>query len=580
MAFRIESDPGALLARLQPQVPNPDEMEANALKLQQMRNEASLFPLKQQEAGLQIQTEQMNLEERKRQLDELKAYQGIMGKYAGDYEKARPELSQVMRPKTLADIDNVYLNRAKTVSDINEKNAQASKIAREAQEALQEEYGGLAEHVIGSENPYATMDAGLVLMERNHPEKAQQIEAVRQQFAQNPDDALRLAEGLRTPKSRAASQELASKKAQQDKEAADTALTKAQTPGAQAKSDIEVQQANALKTMNDQNWSDYINRVIEDHNSPLYRRTVQMVDFYRKQGNLKAADDAVKAAGEQLGKTESAVATAKATLPTRIEIAAATAGARAQAGMDAAGLNEDDFKRAGEEWKRTGVMPALGRDSATRGKIVHYGNEWARDNGLTAADTVMMQAAYKGDVESLKKFQAQRDQIVSFEQTAQKNLDLFLNQASKIVDSGVPWINRPLRTLGAGLGSTDLAAVNAARQIANNEIAKVTSGGGLSGVLSDSARHEVQDYNPKEATFKQTVAVANILKQDMANRHGSMDATLADIRSRIGGQSGGGGRGNAGGGGHVIEIGGKHYRYNGTGATNDLKNYTEIPNVR
>lgn len=32
-----------------------------------------------------------------------------------------------------------------------------------------------------------------------------------------------------------------------------------------------------------------------------------------------------------------------------------------------------------------------------------------------------------------------------------------------------------------------------------------------------------------------------------------------------------------GGGGHVIEIGGKHYRYKGTGDTADLKNYTEIP---
>jgi hypothetical protein len=295
---------------------------------------------------------------------------------------------------------------------------------------------------------------------------------------------------------------------------------------------IKAAEANALKGMNDQDWQGYIDRVVEDHNSPLYRRTTQLVDLYRRQGKFKAADDAVKAAGEQLGKTESAVATAKATAPIKIDVAAATMGARA----DAAGLTEDDYRRAGEQYMRTGVMPAVGRDSVSRGRIVSAGNQWARDNGLSPSDVITMQAAYAGDRESLKKFQTQRDQIVSFEQTAQKNLDLFLNLASKIPDTGVPWLNKPLRDLNQGLiGSENMAAVNAARQIANNEIAKVTSGGGLSGVLSDSARHEVERYNPANATFSQTKAVAQILKQDMANRHGSMDATLSDIKSRIGG---------------------------------------------
>ena len=231
-------------------------------------------------------------------------------------------------------------------------------------------------------------------------------------------------------------------------------------------------------------------------------------------------------------RTDQAVAAAKATAPIKIYTAAGEAAARA----DAAGLTDDDYARAGEQYMRTGVMPSLGRDSVTRGKVVRAGNEWARDNGLSPSDVVTMQAAYAGDKDSLKKFQSQRDQIVSFEQTAQKNLDLFLNAAAKIPDTGVPWVNKPLRELNANaIGSENMAAVNAARQVANNEIAKVTSGGGLSGVLSDSARHEVESYNPASATFAQTKAVAQVLKQDMANRHGSMDATLSDIKSRIGG---------------------------------------------
>jgi hypothetical protein len=235
-------------------------------------------------------------------------------------------------------------------------------------------------------------------------------------------------------------------------------------------------------------------------------------------------------------RTDQAVATARAVAPIKIDVAGQVAAATAGARADAAGLTDDDYSRAGEQYIRTGVMPAVGRDSLTRGRIVKAGNQFARDNGLSPSDVITMQAAYAGDKDSLKKFQAQRDQIVSFEQTAQKNLDLFLGLASKIPDTGVPWLNTPIRKLDSSIvGSENMAAVNAARQIANNEIAKVTSGGGLSGVLSDSARHEVEGYNPQNATFAQTKAVANILKQDMANRHGSMDATLSDIKARIGG---------------------------------------------
>ena len=135
----------------------------------------------------------------------------------------------------------------------------------------------------------------------------------------------------------------------------------------------------------------------------------------------------------------------------------------------------------------------------------------------------------------MAQFQTQRDAIVSFENTAQKNIDTFLQLAEKIPDTGIPWLNKPLRELDEKLvGSTYMAAVNAARQVANNEIAKVTAGGGLGGVLSDSARHEVDRFNPKEATLAQYKRIVTVLKADMAARHEAMDNSLAEIRGRIG----------------------------------------------
>lgn len=533
MAFRIEPgvDPGAILAQLQMPA-DPSVATANALKLRQAQQEQELFPLKKRSAELELQSQEMANRERQIDLQETGIWQQAMAKYGGDFEAARPELAAQLRPKTLAAVDNIYLNHSDKLADIGKKKAESAKISNELSNDEREAFGGIAADVRAANYNPTAMDAALTMLERTHPEYRQHIEALRSQFAENPADIQRLVDGMVTPKARQTQQEVASKQAQQAADEANTALRKAETPGAEAKSAIEVQQANALKSMNDQNWADYIDRVIEDHASPLYRRTMQMVDFYRRQGNLKAADDAVKAAGEQLGRTESAVATAKATAPIKIDVAAATAGARA----DMAGLTDDDYKRAGEQYARTGVMPAMGRDSVTRGKIVHFGNEWARGEGLSTKDIVTMQAAYSGDKESLKKFQTQRDQIVSFEQTARKNLDLMVEAGKKLADSGSRILNRPLRSINRNLLSTDeQAAFDAAQLIARNEVAKVTSGGGLSGVVSDTARREMEQAMGQDPTISNMIAVANILKKDMQNRHESMDATLSDIRARIGG---------------------------------------------
>jgi len=226
---------------------------------------------------------------------------------------------------------------------------------------------------------------------------------------------------------------------------------------------------------------------------------------------------------------------AKKTLAT---LTAQTIAGRPQVNVSGPGMaTEDDYKAEGAIYARTGIMPSLGTGSgAGRSKILHYAHAWAREKGLKPDELVSMRAAYAGDKASLLAFTKQFDQIKSFEQTASKNLDLFLSLAEKIPDTGVPWLNIPLRLLNEKLvGADNMAAVNTARNVANNEIAKVTSGGGLGGVLSDSARHEVAEYNPKEATFAQTKKVAGILKIDMANRIGAMTEAKADIMNRLGG---------------------------------------------
>lgn len=171
----------------------------------------------------------------------------------------------------------------------------------------------------------------------------------------------------------------------------------------------------------------------------------------------------------------------------------------------------------------------------------------AREQILNAAPTAGAggtlsgnRAEQRADAGSLANIQKMRDSVVSFEKTALANLDILLKTAKPLVDTQSPLINKPLREIDRRLlGSADLAAYEAARRVAINEIAKVTSNPTLSGQLSDSARHEVESFIPADATLGQIYKVANILKQDMANRHKYLDESLGEIRGRMGG----GGRG-------------------------------------
>ena len=211
---------------------------------------------------------------------------------------------------------------------------------------------------------------------------------------------------------------------------------------------------------------------------------------------------------------------------------------RAQAGKSSTtiSLSSDSVDQNAKRYLETGELPSLGMGAAgadARQKILNRAAEMGRGGGSVSAN----KADYRAQSESLRALQKNRDAVVSFENTAGKNLDLFLKQAQPIIDSGSPWVNQPLRAISkSGLGSADLAAYNTARQVALNEIAKVTSNPGLSGQLSDSARHEVSTLLPESATLVQIYRVAGILKQEMANRRDSYDQQLGEIKGRLDGQ--------------------------------------------
>lgn len=192
------------------------------------------------------------------------------------------------------------------------------------------------------------------------------------------------------------------------------------------------------------------------------------------------------------------------------------------AGLDAAAMM----------FAKTGQLPPMGMGAsaaAQRAKIINRAAELDPSIDLAAA-----KADYDANRASLSKLQQQRDAIGAFEETALKNLDIFIEQAKKISDTGSPMLNRPLRAIQeAGLGSAELTAFNTARRTVIPEFAKILANPGLSGQLSDSARHEIEEVISGNATLKQTLAAADILKRDARNRRESYDDQIAAIRARL-----------------------------------------------
>lgn len=193
-------------------------------------------------------------------------------------------------------------------------------------------------------------------------------------------------------------------------------------------------------------------------------------------------------------------------------------------------LSAPALDQAAKKYLDSGVLPAGMGMGAQRTAIQNRAAEM--DPTAVLARNA---AVFKADSANLTNLQRTEGTLAAFEKTAIKNLDQFLALADKIPDTGVPWLNTPVRRLSANVvGSANMAAIQAARDVAFREIARVTNDPKLSGALTDSARAEVMGLSKENATLPQIKAVARVLKQDVANVHKGINEQIADVKSGMG----------------------------------------------
>ena len=201
------------------------------------------------------------------------------------------------------------------------------------------------------------------------------------------------------------------------------------------------------------------------------------------------------------------------------------------------GFSPEALDNEADAYRKTHVLGNYGMGTAgtaAKKAVINRAAAMDKAEGVTT-DYATTGASYKADQNSLTQMTKNRDQLVTFENTALANLNQFTDLASKMPDSGSAWANKPIRELASGaFGSEAQAAAKTALTVVRPEFAKINQGA-LNGVLSDSARKEVESAMPDDATYGQFLTAAKVLKQDAANRHQFFDQGIQDIKSRIGG---------------------------------------------
>lgn len=197
-------------------------------------------------------------------------------------------------------------------------------------------------------------------------------------------------------------------------------------------------------------------------------------------------------------------------------------------------LSPQGLDQMATQFAQTGTLPSVGfgaAGTAMRTKIVNRAAEMFPDQSLALA-----KAAFGSNEGALKHLQTQFATIDAFENTAIKNLDQLTDAAKAVPDLGTRFANMPVRSINENfLGTPEMARFRAALATAQNETAKVLNSANATGVLSDSARGELQQLLSGNLPYPAMESAIKQLKVDMQNRHDSYQEQIDTLKGQIGG---------------------------------------------
>lgn len=206
-----------------------------------------------------------------------------------------------------------------------------------------------------------------------------------------------------------------------------------------------------------------------------------------------------------------------------------------QATLAAGTMTSEAKDMAAKQFLTTGNLPSYGFGPAgTKAKmdVMNRAAEIAKADP-TYAGLAPASAAFAANKKTYSDLNDTLSKLQAFEAAAGANIDNFLALTSKLPDSGIPWLNTPLRQIDEkAVGAEWLPAIRAAKAVGLREVARVTNDPKMSGQLTDTARDEVNGLSPDDATVPQMKHVMNLFRTDMKN----VEEGLAHQRDYIGGR--------------------------------------------
>lgn len=209
---------------------------------------------------------------------------------------------------------------------------------------------------------------------------------------------------------------------------------------------------------------------------------------------------------------------------TRVKVKGMGGSTGSGSGAGTAGGYTDVLKKAspGErlmagEWLATGKSPGI-RKADDLMRLSEIRAALMNNAGLTLKDVVQQGDTMKltsGAVSELEKMHAA---VESFSSTAKANMKVLEDLSSKLPRSDIPIISKGQLAIESFTGNPVLSQYQGAMASVTAEVSRILNQPRLVGQLTDSARHETQQFLNGNMTHRQLVELFKTLRVEMANR--------------------------------------------------------------
>lgn len=203
---------------------------------------------------------------------------------------------------------------------------------------------------------------------------------------------------------------------------------------------------------------------------------------------------------------------------------------------DAGGLTPQAIALlAKEAEKDKGVLANIGRGvqgaKDLRAIINKMGENLEGKSGPGLADR---RARFNSDRRSLDQIVPKYDAITAFENSAIAQGKVLVGLAQKVDTTGMPVMERWIRAGRKSIaGDEDVSEFHAQIYLFRAEAAKILTNPNLTGVVTDTARKEVEDFLPDKASAKQIERVVKRLEADFILRKTTMADQIQEIKDRM-----------------------------------------------